>query len=251
MSTINVSHRELRFTIGRLLYVAGLPAGCVYPVRDCLLDAQSLGLDALAALERSFSTMPASLGRIQSARSGDRLVIDALAQPSYLVAPAVLETIAVESAREPLTVEITNVLEPALLAGLAATDYLYDLTIKLDAPFSCTGQPPLVGQSQPAVENARTAVLIATAHHGRPQDVASPSALGAAAQKLLARGIDLDADLWWRMYELSNDALTPDSDSSRHHAGASLLDQGGKIIGEVGEDDDYLQAAGLPINLAN
>lgn len=249
MKTINVSHRELRFTLGRLLHVAGLPSGCVYPVRDCLLDAQSVGIDALAALDRTLPALPGRLGQVTVVDSAPgRLTIDCLGQPSYLVAPAIVEALAVTAG--PLTVEAINVLEPALIAGITATAYLYGLAVSMDAPFVCHGMPPAGGERGAAeVEHGPgTAVLTVTQSDDRPSDVASPNALGDAARRLLADGAEIEPELWWRMYELSNEALTPDSDSSRHHAGASLLDQGGKIIGEVGEDDDYVQAAGLPIS---
>ncbi|KUN17630.1 hypothetical protein AQJ11_37865 [Streptomyces corchorusii] len=133
MSATNVSLRELRLVVGRLLYVAGLPKGCVYPVRDALVDAQSLGLDALGALERTFAQLPGELGRVAINGAGDHTVIDGAGQPSYLVAPAVLDVLVARGHSGSAVVEVAHVVEPELLGGLAAAAYLYGLDVTVVA----------------------------------------------------------------------------------------------------------------------
>ena len=61
-------------------------------------------------------------------------------------------------------------------------------------------------------------------------------AAGPAMERILLEGYVLDADQFWRLFHESNEALTPDSELSRRHAGSQLYDEHGNLIGEVSEE---------------
>lgn len=55
---------------------------------------------------------------------------------------------------------------------------------------------------------------------------------------LMARGREIPAALWWRVYDTAQTALTPDSAVSRRHAGVNIITEDGQIIGRTDNDDD-------------
>jgi hypothetical protein len=59
--------------------------------------------------------------------------------------------------------------------------------------------------------------------------------------RALRDGFMVDAELWWSLWDRANRALAPDSLISRTHAGASVYDDSGQVLGELGEewDDGY------------
>lgn len=234
MTDINVSLRELKLVVGRLLFVSGLPRGCVYPVRDVLVDAQTLGLDAVQSLEDTLDRLPGDAGAVLvRAESPGSLIVDAVGAPSYLVAPAILDLmVAAVRRRGASDVQVVNVALPGLLRALEVSATRHGVGIEL---------------CETADERAR---LRGAAGIQPIDDPTDPAALTEVQLRAVRAGFDIDVDLWWRMAKPSDDDLTPDSDLSRRHAGASLLDAGGKIIGEVGEDDDYKAAAGLAVEIA-
>ncbi|WP_125609734.1 hypothetical protein [Specibacter cremeus] len=244
-ATIDVSLRELKFTVGRALHAAGVAAGAVNPVRDLLVDAQALGHDALAELHRSLPQLPAHHGAIRVSRLNGHLSIDGLGQPAFLIAPAVLDLGVAEAAGHGgAVVEVSNCTGPGMLAALAGRAHLHGLDVSVLAG-SGRGVTTTVGQ-QPgrAWTNGTTApgALLLFSAGDRAAGPPTPrDAAGGHIARLLADGSRVDADLWWAVYDISNGALTPDSILSRQHAGSSVLDEFGQIVGEIGEDDDYPQ----------
>src|SRR5690606_35586667 len=55
---------------------------------------------------------------------------------------------------------------------------------------------------------------------------------------LLTEGTPIPADLWWRVYERAQTALTPDSVVSRRHAGPLIVNDDGTVIGRRDNDDE-------------
>ena len=55
---------------------------------------------------------------------------------------------------------------------------------------------------------------------------------------LLAGGVEIEADLWWRIYHLAKRALATDSVVSRRHAGPMIVNEDGTVIGRKDNDDE-------------
>lgn len=211
---LNISHRELRFTIGRALHAAGLAAGAVNPVRDVLVDAQGCGVDVVSVLLDAIPRLPGRHGQVTWTVSSGRLLVDAGGQPAFLVAPAALDLAAVAARRDgAVTVEISESWATETLAGLPGRGLTRGIRVSAPKGAVFTAVPGPAGQPP------------------------SPLAAGGwHVSRLLSDGASVPAELWWRLYHYSSDALTPDSELSRTHAGASAYDANGRVIGEIGED---------------
>lgn len=56
-------------------------------------------------------------------------------------------------------------------------------------------------------------------------------------QRILSEGFASTRGLWERLYTRALGALTPDTVSSRRHAGTVMVDANGKVIGRPDDDD--------------
>lgn len=52
----------------------------------------------------------------------------------------------------------------------------------------------------------------------------------------LLNGFNADTEQFWRMFYASDQALTPDSEVSRNHAGTQIYDENGNVVGESDEE---------------
>ena len=252
---ITVSMREARLVVGRFLSVAGLPMGAVAPVRDVVIDAETLGLGALEHLARGFAENVEFRPVQWSTGDGDIVTVDGHGMSALLVAPDLMDLAVARGYRSgSATVEARYISNPGFLAALTASAHLYGVQLSVFLP---TGEmwiahdhtreperrPAAAGAERPDAGGARIVCAVAA----RPDaTAANPPDHGAALLRAFRDDFRVDAELWWSLWERANRALAPDSALSRSHAGASVYDDAGQLLGELGEewDDGYL---GVPV----
>jgi hypothetical protein len=244
---ISVSVREARIVVERFLTVAGLPMGAVAPIRDVVVDAEILGLRALEHLDREFGELAAFHPVRWTDEGAGHVCIDGGDMPALVVAPDVLDLVVAAARRTGAAVaDVRDVVEPRFLAALTASAYLYGIQLGVHLPsgesWIARGrtQEPLralatPGQAPPAGGATR---LVCTALSGG----AGERVESATTLRALRDGFMVDAELWWSLWDRANRALAPDSLVSRTHAGASVYDDSGQVLGELGEewDDGYV-----------
>ncbi|MCG5218738.1 hypothetical protein [Streptosporangium sp. KLBMP 9127] len=192
-ATLTVSLRETRVLAERTLLLLGVPKGVVPAVRDALVEAEALGLGALGFLDAAAGRPPRWL---PPSLHGET-VVEAHGLPAPYVTPALLD-LGVALLHEHGAAELTvrGVSAPHLLAVLPHAARPYGAAIE--------------------VRDGDGAHVV-TVRHGEAADDL-PGHLARAVRE----GLTVEAELWWRLYHRSNDALTEDTPISRRHAGATL-----------------------------
>ncbi|WP_328635305.1 hypothetical protein [Streptomyces sp. NBC_00356] len=210
-STVNVSLRECRLVTGRVLRTLGVPRGAVPAARDTAVVAQALGLDALRRLHDDADALRATAAlRSHRRTDGPDTVVDARGRHALVAAPDLLDlAVALTHRHVKARITVTDVARPELLDVLP-------------------------------VQAAEFGVALTVSGGGLVLDCAPIQDPAPAPEfpldHVLRHGLDVSVDLWWSLFHLGNEALTPDSDLSRQHTGRSVFDESGRIVGEVGED---------------
>ncbi|MFI5662883.1 hypothetical protein [Streptomyces sp. NPDC051684] len=226
-SSVNISLRECRLVTGRVLRALGVPRGAVPAARDTTVVAESLELDALRRLYEDADMLRTTAGlRSRRRAKGPDTLVDARGRHALVASPDLLDlAVALTHRHVQARITVTDVVRPELLDALPvqAADFGVALT---------------VGGGSPGERTLDCVPL---------QD--PPPATMPPVDHVLRHGLDVSADLWWSLFHLGNEALTPDSDLSRQHTGRSVFDESGRIVGEVGEDwaDQPAGAGATPI----
>lgn len=210
-STVNVSLRECRLVTGRVLRALGVPRGAVPAARDTTVVAESLGLDALRRLYDDADTLRATAGlRSHRRTEGPDTVVDARGRHALVASPDLLDlAVALTHRHVKARITVTDVARPELLDVLPVQAAEFGVSLSIDRGGHVLDCAPLPDQAPTSV---------------------------SSLDHVLRHGLDVSADLWWSLFHLGNEALTPDSDLSRQHTGRSVFDESGRIVGEVGED---------------
>ena len=204
---IVISLREARLVVERILLLAPVPPGLVPDVRESVLVSQMLGLGGFSLLLDSYAELSAG-----AAPSLEGESLHCHGAHAWLVAPAVAD-LAVEAAfAGGGTFRVSDVRAPAELA-------------------TATG---LAARHGAQVQLGAAGEIIALPAAGAPP----ASRLDALAWRMVCDGFPVLGSLWWRLYHLSNGALTPDSLVSRRHAGHIVVHADGSITGRRDIDDD-------------
>ncbi|MHB1570230.1 MAG: hypothetical protein ACYC0H_13640 [Solirubrobacteraceae bacterium] len=251
---ITVSVREARLVVERFLSVVGVPMGAVVPIRDVVIDAETLGLGALGHLAHRVDERVA-LNPVQwSITDGDIVSVDGTGRSALLIAPDLVDLAVARAHRTGRAIlDAHGVAEPRLLAALTASAHLYgvDLSVRLPTDEEWVsrghaGEPEArrtpAGALHLDTDSARIECVVAA----KPAIVSRNTPIESAAlRRTLRDGFRVDAELWWSLWDRANHALAPDSALSRSHAGASVYDDSGQLLGELGEewDDGYLGAS--------
>ncbi|GAA1963120.1 hypothetical protein [Agromyces allii] len=219
---INYSVREFRHIVNRLLHALGARRHMVNPVRDVLLFAEASGFAAFDELERTRDRVAGFDGLLVETPEG----WSAGGQAGYFVAPTVvdlLEVAAIDAPAEMTLVEVDGSDVFVALRGYAAVRGV-DLEVVPDA------------------DDARRVVLRATSIP-TPAPRHPIDAEGPQMRRALLEGFDADRAQFWRLFHASDQALTPDSELSRRHAGSQLYDGDGNLLGEVDEESyEYIRS---------
>ncbi|WP_037062922.1 hypothetical protein [Pseudonocardia acaciae] len=208
---MNVSLRECRLVTYRVLWQAGAPVGTIPAIVDAVVAAEGAGLGGFAALREDVDALGATAARPVRV-VGDTRAVDAAGKHALALAPDVLD-LAVAWARAEGTadLEVRGAARPELLDVLT--------TLARDHGVEVTARTPTNGVHRFTATSAGA--------HGAGWTAA-----------ILHHGLDVPEPLWWHLFHLGNQALTPDSAVSRRHTGRSVFDERGRIVGEIGEDLD-------------
>lgn len=247
---MNLSLREARMMTDRILLQSKIVSGSQQAVRNAILGAEAIGLPALQRLDETFETIvsvidPAKLSLAYSSEDGSFLSLDAGGEHAWGVGVALLE-LGVDAARNSgsAVVSVRNVREPGMLAGLVALAWVYEVDLQVTTGAgmavarNVAGDVVIEPQWQRADGDYGCAVLIlrnrreADAAAGRPDSAEDP-----VMQRILTEGFPSTRGLWERLYTRALGALTPDTVSSRRHAGTVMVDASGKVIGRPDDDD--------------
>lgn len=215
---LHVSPRECRLVVDRLLLLQGVPLGAVPPIRDCILASQVAGLDALRELTDGLDAGSAARqGQLVVVETGESsTTVDCLDQHALLVAPALLDLVRIVGVVDELELHVRRVRSAEILDGLNASLRANGLTLR--------------------VARGDTADCRLTVRPDRMRE------------EFVFRGTDVDEALWWRLFRRSNLVLSPDDPVSRRHAGATLVDDAGRVFGDTDDviDLDLYQGRTSP-----
>ncbi|MBK1840523.1 hypothetical protein JHL17_24270 [Azospirillum sp. YIM B02556] len=222
-SSMQVSLRESRLVLERLMQVTRVEPGLVPSLRDCALYSAALGLGGFPELLRHLDLLrtakPIGLRLLESADMPalEEPVAECAGQHAWIVAPALVD-LCVERHRRglPGVLVARNLIEADELriAGALAEANGLSATVTV------------------VEQDGGTAVRLSV----RPRADGSPTVLDTIRR----HGIPVETALWWRLFHLANEALAPDSYTSRRHAGAIMVTADGRVVGRQDEDDTDL-----------
>ena len=214
MTTMTISLREARMVLERLTLVTGVNPGLVPMLRDCALYSAWLGLGG-------FEQVEANMTALERARPTDLELVDEDGRIElrghglhawYAVGP--LADMLAEAVRNgrPAEIVVTGCAHVAELRAVEAVGRRLDLSVSV------------------VIEANGVRVSAEPA----PSDAPDPLAA------IIRDGLPVETELWWRLFDQSDRALSPDSFESRRHAGAIIVEADGRVIGRQDEDDTDL-----------
>ncbi len=204
---IVISLREARLVVERILLLSPVPPGLMQDVRETVLISQMLGLGGFSTLLDGYTELTAA-----AVPSLEGTNLRCHGAHAWLVAPAIAD-LAVEAAFVGGgTLHVTGIRAPEELPTV-------------------TGLAARHGAQLRVTEAGEVTSLPAT---GAPPK----SRIDALTWRMVREGFPVFGSLWWRLYHLSNRALSPDSLVSRRHAGHIVVREDGSIVGRRDIDDD-------------
>jgi hypothetical protein len=213
-TTLRVMPREMRLMSERIFSLSSLPKGFFLAICDFPMYSQKGGLGGFDLLERRFddfkSADPARIG--MATENGSTIMLDANGEHAWTVLPTAIDLLGELVARHgsaELTVE--NAADAAELAIAADFGRRSGLAVTVLGNLLRAKPAPVKGEV-----------------------LADDPMLWA----LLAEGVEIEADLWWRIYHLAKQALATDSVVSRRHAGPMIVNEDGTVIGRKDNDDE-------------
>lgn len=246
---MNLSLREARMMTDRILLQSRIVSGSQQAVRNAILGAEAIGLPALQRLDEAFETIvsgidPARLSLAYASEDGSFLSLDAGGEHAWSVGVALLE-LGVDGARNAgsAVVSVRNIREPGMLAGLVALAWGYEVDLQVTTGAgmavarNVAGDVVIEPQWQRSDGDYGCAVLILRNRRIPGVTDRPDSANDPVMQRILNEGFASTRGLWERLYARALGALTPDTVSSRRHAGTVMVDPSGKVIGRPDDDD--------------
>jgi len=222
MTPFKLTLREARMIVDRILLQTQVPSGSIATVRDAILYAEAAGLPALTSLHDQIEALKAMNPRrlVLIASAGDGLALDAQGEHAFGIAPALLDLAVAEARRQGRAkISVANVTAPEFLACLPA--YAWRWQCDVEVATDTSGQVHIAARDRRPKGDAT-----------RPDSAEDP-----VMQRLLREGFPVPKEAWRRIYDLSQGALTPDTVSSRRHAGTVMVDAEGRVIGRPDDDD--------------
>ncbi|MCW2288934.1 hypothetical protein EDF60_0132 [Leucobacter luti] len=226
---MRASAREMRHMVGRYLHARNCPGYAVNAVRDAIMAAQAEGYDAVSYMEDVREHYAGARTSFVAEFQGDEVVLDGANTPAPLLAPALIDELALAVAAGARSVRVHQVPGVTLFAALSEYAAVRGVSVTITR----------------IADDAAT--IAASAVPPRAMDPAALAA-GPAMQRILRDGYEMDADQFWRLFHESNEALTPDSELSRRHAGTQIYDADGNLLGEASEEvyQHLRSASGTP-----
>lgn len=213
-TSMRVMPREMRLMSERIFSLSSLPKGFFLMVGDFPMYSQKLGLGGFALFEERFESFKsADPARISiTSEDGNRLKLDAAGEHAWFVLPTAIDLLGELVGRfgsaELTAVNVADAEELAIAAGFGGR----------------------TGLSITVSDNVLKAVPADITGDVRKDD--------PLLWSLFEDGVQVEADLWWRIYHLAKQALATDSVVSRRHAGPMIINEDGTIIGRKDNDDE-------------
>lgn len=225
IAMMNVSLRESRMVLERLMQAVRVPEGLVVSLRDCALYSAALRLGGFPGLKDSLHSLSdADPSRMKLV---DGRTLDAGGLHAWFVAEAASD-LAVAAARngEAEGVRVVNVMQPAELGVVSALTHGHGFV----ASVTCESSNAAAIAVQPAM-----------AHDQSPLD------------RIRRQGLPVSAELWWELFHKSAAALATDTVASRRHAGPIIVAEDGRVVGRQDDDetDFSLLTSGAKAPLTN
>lgn len=215
--TLHVSLRECRMVLERLMHVANLDPGQVVSARECALYSAALGLGGFASLRANIDQLKVARDwAVNLGENEQSLKIDCAGQHAWIIAP-LLADLLVDAKRRGKTDSIA-------IVGLLARD-----EISVIEPF--LQQQGFMGTITFGTGPDELKISIEPLASARARDI---------VDEVRRNGLPVQDSLWWELFQLSSEALAPDSFESRRHAGAIIVEADGRVIGRQDEDDTDL-----------
>ncbi|GAB1578981.1 hypothetical protein [Bordetella petrii] len=217
---LRISVREARLIAERILLTCGAPAGYAAALRDTALASQGLGLSGLRGLAspQARAALAADLARLGDIREEiDAGRFDGAGLHAWCVAPLLADLLVAAMRKSGCpAVRVRHVREPAELMCVAPLAGQHGLRLDCEPHADGATLRPRWLDPLPGAWDTRDPLLAHGLRHGYP----------------------MPEDLWWELYAASNKALSPDSVASRRHAGPTIVQDDGTVIGRAPADDD-------------
>ncbi|MBV7487076.1 hypothetical protein [Bordetella sp. BOR01] len=215
-----LSVREARLVVERILLTCDAPAGYVAAVRDTVLASQGLGLSGMHGLiaVAARAALAADFKRIiEMHEETTAATFNGAGLHAWCVVPTLADLLVADARSSRRTsMRVRNVREPEELACAIPIAGRYGVRLRCDIDPEGANLHVLRIEPQPDSWKARDPLLAHSLRHGY-----------AMAE-----------DAWWKLYAASNKALSPDSITSRRHAGPTIVQDDGTVIGRAPADDD-------------
>ncbi|KTR81489.1 hypothetical protein NS354_12385 [Leucobacter chromiiresistens] len=215
--------------VGRYLHARSCPAYAVNAIRDAIMAAQAEGADAVTVMERVRDRYAGARTSFDVRRDGDGIVLDGRGTPAILLAPALIDELSLAAIDGVARVHVVGT--PGIGIAAALGEYAAVRGVAFEIESSAGGDA-----AEDVAGDAGDRAILAPRRTERTPVRPAESAAGPAMRRILLEGYVMDADQFWRLFHESNEALTPDSELSRRHAGSQLYDENGDLIGEVSEE---------------
>ncbi|SDQ16895.1 hypothetical protein [Leucobacter chromiiresistens] len=226
---MRASAREMRHMVGRYLHARSCPAYAVNAIRDAIMAAQAEGADAVTEMERVRDRYAGARTSFDVRRDGDGIVLDGRGTPAILLAPALIDELSLAAVDGVARVHVVGTPGVGIAAALGEYAAVRGVAFEIEPPAGDDA-------AEDAEGDAGDRAILAPRRIERTPVRPAESAAGPAMRRILLEGYVMDADQFWRLFHESNEALTPDSELSRRHAGSQLYDENGDLIGEVSEE---------------
>lgn len=254
---MNLSLREVRMMVDRILLQTDIVSGSQQAVRNAILAAEAMGLPALRHLDENFEAIrsidPGKLNIVSETPDGSVLLLDAGGEHAWGVAVPMLE-LAVDAARGAgaATVVVGNLREAGMLGGVVALAWGFRIDLQLFTGADLAQLGETVAQA--VAQIGQTDGLVALVLRDRSRENVAPTRPDMAddpvMRRILDSGFPSTRDIWDRIYTRALGALTPDTVSSRRHAGTVMVDPDGKVIGRPDDDDTDFSLLSQPHSTA-
>ncbi len=207
--TMQLSVREVRMIVERILLAARLPQGFIPDVRDAVMYSHAMGLGGLSLFQQQFVTAPSVL---LSSMKIDGDTLDGGGNQAWIAAPSAIDFAIAghQNGGGMLTVRnVSDIAELRLLEGFAGR---------------------YGASAQITLKDEGTAIV----HVSGDSDVRD-----SILENVLATGMPVPRALWQELYAFSHKALAKDSALSRRHAGPVMVDAEGRVHGRDDDDSDF------------
>lgn len=207
--TLQIMPREMRMMSERILSLTSLPKGFVLMAIDVAMYSQAMGLGGFKLLEQRIEGLKtASPSKLTLTGDDDgTAILDCAGQHAWIAVHSAIDLLDMQLVdRTQAELSVVNVADSEELGIAVALARRSRLDLTFDGH----------------VARAR---LAASDHD-------------PVLERLLQDGCRMPAELWWRIYDLAQTALVPESVVSRRHAGPIIVTDDGRVIGRLDNDED-------------